>query len=412
MKKGFLCAAMTLGMLIAGLSLQAQDYQVTANYDDTNAATPSYADQVATDSPAGTPCCGNCGNCDQCCGQSRGMGCGVRGRCNQCFGAGCGQCCGSSVPGLANRFPGLFSHNPPTADPCPKICMYAQSGYDMWRGPSEGSATGNQGGNTGLNVGIPLLAEHGIAGQVGATYGLYNWSGSPTAAGGPPPSTTNQQIQQQLFVTYGFFRRADTCRPIAWGVVQDWMNTNNFGQFGDSFTMSQIRAQIGYNLDDRNEVGLWGTAALMGGGSSINLTSYRPVQQYNLFYHRKFARGGGDCWFYAGIPETWRLSNNTSGVAPFPQGTTGGSLGSVIYGFNTLVPLNDRLAIYGNWAYMAPSGGSSAVTSRDEVWNLQLGLVFYPGNAARSTTVAGRKFMPYMPIANNGTMMTDTNIIR
>jgi hypothetical protein len=37
------------------------------------------------------------------------------------------------------------------------------------------------------------------------------------------------------------------------------------------------------------------------------------------------------------------------------------------------------------------------------------GIQYYPGKGARSSTVAGRSAMPYLPVANNGSFLTNTN---
>ncbi|MBS0209588.1 MAG: hypothetical protein JSS27_11615 [Planctomycetes bacterium] len=421
MKVRLLSAAALLGLMISGGSLKADNLNMTGNYDQSGAVTPT--------SFAGDSGCGGCGDCDACkqgcCDNACGNGCCDKEGCNGgCGNEGCCDtgCCGGS--GLTNllrgRLAGLRSCLPPTSDCCPTVGVYAISGYDSWRGPSQGTFAGNNGGNSGVNMAFPLLRDRGIAFQVGGTFGLYNWNGNAAATGaalgGPVPvGNTNQQMQSQLFLTYGFFRRADTDRRISWGVVQDWMVVNNFGVAGDSFSLSQFRGQVAYAMSDRNEVGLWGSLAVMGGGSTLNGDQYRSVQQINAFYHRKFARGGADGWFYIGLPETYRLAGPSSviGIAGVPTSNFGGgSLGCLTLGTNVIAPINDRVSLYANWAYLAPSSAYSASAAADQIWNLQFGFMFYPGNAARSSTVAGRKFMPYMPVANNGTFMVDTNNVR
>jgi hypothetical protein len=74
--------------------------------------------------------------------------------------------------------------------------------------------------------------------------------------------------------------------------------------------------------------------------------------------------------------------------------------------------------MYADGMYMKPSAhaGSSigpngtAFASAQEFWNVSFGVVFYPDHAARSSTVAGRKWMPYLPVANNSSFMIDTNV--
>jgi hypothetical protein len=293
--------------------------------------------------------------------------------------------------------------------------LYYLSGYDTFNGRLTNIYPSNTGGSGGLNVAAPVgqfLGDRGIGFQAGGTYGLYNWSGN---AGSP-----TQQVGQQYFFTYGFFRRADACRPISWGIVQDWMLANNISGIltntpgavrGDQFTIAQFRGQIAYAFSDKNEVGLLGQLHSMSATSSITSATYQSINQVSAFYHRKFNRGGADGWFSIGMTENTRLSPATPTTIGANTWTYGGSLGAVVLGTNWLVPLNDRLSIYANWNYLFPSQSTNSPQGQtDTISNLQFGIAYYPGRAARSSTVAGRKFMPYMPVATNGTFMTDTNL--
>ncbi len=93
-------------------------------------------------------------------------------------------------------------------------------------------------------------------------------------------------------------------------------------------------------------------------------------------------------------------------------------MGTFILGTNWLVPISDRLSMYANGMYMKPSAhagvqttaGGAAYASAQDFWNVAFGFVFYPDHAARSSTVAGRKWMPYLPVANNSSFMIDTNV--
>ena len=275
---------------------------------------------------------------------------------------------------------------------------------DTWRGPADGSFQSNFGSVTGLNAGAPLpfLDRLGIGGQLGASYGVFDWAGRESNG-----AERQNQPQQQIFVTTGIFRRAKDCQLFNWGIGFDWMFNRNFGVLAQSPTMGQWRAMVGVNLNTWNELGVWGTVSqiedskLFDGSAALRLPTgtvinYRPRSQANLFWHHKYAFGG-DTWLWVGATERPRLGAR-------------GTQTPIIIGGSMNVPLNYSLAIYGSFTYVTSSFASAnAVGSENDITNIQLGLAWYPGAKARSRTVAGRCWAPYLPMANNGNFFVDTN---
>jgi hypothetical protein len=369
---------------------RAQNVELTGDYDQAQpAVSQSMAGEYAAEAPAG----------------EYAAGVPVEGGpCPVCNGAGCAACDSR----LFNR---------PCPDPCPRVGWFGFAGADSWRGVSDGTHQNNNGFSTGLNGGVPLpwLGTYGIGGQLGASYGGYDLNGQSVPAPG------SSQVQQQIFITTGLFRRPDAQIPFGFGFVHDWMLNDMFGTFANSPTISQWRMQVGYAFNALNEIGVWGAVrdrgaskTLPGGGGILALPastqSYQAINQVNLFWHHKWQRFGGDSWMYVGVPDQTRLNQTGS---PFPAGS-GGSLGEFILGGNWLVPISDCVSMYANTVYMKPSAhpgiqANGAIASAQEFWNFSVGLAFYPQRAARSTTVAGRTWMPYMPLANNGSFFVDTN---
>src|SRR5581483_4987509 len=103
---------------------------------------------------------------------------------------------------------------PPVADPCPRLAGYFLSDWDSWRGITSGTYPGSNGFTNGLNFAapMPLLGDYGIGYQLGASYGVYNFSGRSS------PGSQLNEATQQMFVTTGFFRRADADHRLSWGV--------------------------------------------------------------------------------------------------------------------------------------------------------------------------------------------------
>ena len=210
-----------------GVARADDDIRLVSNYDNAEAqAAPSsiaagYAADMTTSEAEPAPACGGCGTCEQCTS------------CNECGG------------GLRGRFGRLFqrSCDLPVLMPCPSpIGGYVSSGVDSFRGITNGSYPGNNGVVTGFNLGGQLIEDYGIGWQAGMSYGVYNFSGRVS------PGSQLNEVTQQTFLTLGLFRRADAEHRFSWGVVHDWMISDNFGVFGNSPTLAQFRGQAAWAL--------------------------------------------------------------------------------------------------------------------------------------------------------------------
>lgn len=303
--------------------------------------------------------------------------------------------------GMSEAAPGDFSRNgrlsdlAPDCDPCPDYGGYLFVGYDSWRGVSDGS-WGNNGIHTGANVGMKLGSFSdwtGIGFQIGGSVGVYNWNGTDYKMFHPNAGTT------QGFLTYGFFRKARDDSRWSASIVQDWMFNSNFSVFGQDPTLMQFRGQLGYAVTSADEFGVWG--AWRGWGDTKNVphfgpVTWRPIDQASLYWHHKWGIGEPDTWLWVGIPERDRLAGN-------------GSLGDYYVGVLANAPLNDVVSLYAQVTYMHPSSSPGGGGATEDQWNFFIGLALYPGRNARSRTVAGRCWMPQMPVANNGTFLVDAS---
>jgi hypothetical protein len=290
---------------------------------------------------------------------------------------------------------------------------YGFAGLDTFRNIASGSYPGNNGAVAGFNIGRPLgfLGRYGIGVQAGSSYGAYNWYGRTS-----PGAGLNEPTQQWFFTT-GLFRRATAEVPISFGAVWDLMVTDNYGAFGNSVTLSQVRTQIAYAFNPWNELGFWAAfhdpSETKPMGALGTPADYRAINQFNFFWHHKFGQNGADGQFSVGVPEGSRLANPGNSVG-FPIGGSGGSLGTMILGTNWTLPVTDWMGLYANGVFMNPSSHpgvapSGAIAAVQETWAVSFGLTFYPGHTARSATVVGRQWMPYMPVASNSTFFVDTN---
>ncbi|MEX2286748.1 MAG: DUF6666 family protein [Planctomycetaceae bacterium] len=274
--------------------------------------------------------------------------------------------------------------------------------YDAFRGISDGT-WGNNGIRTGLNYGTALGAisdATGIGFQAGASVGVYNWSGTDYRP------TDQNRAQTQGFITYGFFHRAHDDSKWSAALVQDWMLNDNFGIYAQDPTLSQFRAQLGYATGEWDELGVWGTWRILDDTrlvgplpwdpTPVGPVLWRPYGHLSFFWHHKWEPNGADSWIWVGLPE---------------QGRAGGSgtLGDYLVGASANVPLCDWLMLCTLLTYMHPSAGPGPAGSVEDHWNFTLGLSVYPRGDARSPTLAGRRWMPLLPVANNGYFLVDTD---
>ncbi|HEY1600118.1 MAG TPA: DUF6666 family protein [Pirellulales bacterium] len=284
---------------------------------------------------------------------------------------------------------------PAGCDDCPNHVLMAFVSYDSFKGISDGGWQ-NNGIVTGFNFGTRLgeLSElTGIGFQIGASVGVFNWSGTDYRL------DDQNLAQTQGFFTFGLFRRAtDTSRWTA-AIVSDTMYNNNYGIFAQNPMLMQMRGQLGYCISPWNEIGIWGTWRSFGQTllvPTVGPTTWQAVQQLNVYLHHKWQAGGPDTWFWIGRPEQSRLTRD-------------GSLGDYLAGASATAPLNDRVSLFALATYMHPSAAPGALGSIEDAWNFTIGLAFFPKPNARSSTVAGRCWMPLMPVANNGYFLVDTN---
>jgi hypothetical protein len=268
--------------------------------------------------------------------------------------------------------------------------MYYFAAADAWKGMVDDDISNNFGLRAGVNLGAPLpyLECHGIGGQIGLSGAMYDFHGR-SAVGG---AVENSSIERQLFLTTGVFQRADLCgdcpQPISWGLVFDYMVSDNIGEESDEIHLGQWRGQIGYALDGTNEVGLMASLGDDDDEMESAGVEVHPINQVSVFYHHKWCNLA-DTRTYVGLAE---------------------DPGEFVLGGNGEVPLSSCLSLFGGAHYILPSTGGGAGGSEfaEDTWSVSVGLTYYPGGNAQSNTVAGRKWMPLLPVADNGSFALET----
>lgn len=106
--------------------------------------------------------------------------------------------------------------------------------YDYFRGLPDGSWRGNSGAFLAANVATPLYRC--VDGQVGGSYGLYNWDGHENVV-----FKNAKSVGQQAFVTAGVSSSFGNC--FTGGLVYDRLFTRHYGVYDLSPSIDQLRFQ-------------------------------------------------------------------------------------------------------------------------------------------------------------------------
>jgi hypothetical protein len=267
--------------------------------------------------------------------------------------------------------------------------------YDGFRGVPDYSWE-NNGIRVGFNAATrlgPISDLTGIGLQAGSSIGVYDWAGTDYRL------QNQNQAETQGFFTYGLYRKPDEISRVTGAVVQDISTNANFGVYAQSPVLSQLRAQLGYATSASNEFGVWGTAHVFASTRDIpgiGAATWQSINQVSGYWHHKWSAGGPDTWLSVGLPAYDRLVG-------------GGSVGDYLVTASANCPLNDAVSIYSSVTYMHQSAAPGPAGADDEAWNFTVGLMIYPMRNARTSTVAGQRWMPLLPVADNGSFLVDTN---
>lgn len=223
-----------------------------------------------------------------------------------------------------------------------------------------------------------------IRGQVGATYGGYDFSGRGSG-------NEAQSIEEQIYVTAGVSKRSNVAQGdrVSWGIVYDAFFTDNWGADSLELNVGQARGLVGFALNDCNEIGVWGTLSgerdpqTITGRGNVTL---RAMDQANAFWRHNY-QYGASTMLYGGL-----IANNAD-------------VGDWVVGLTGRAPLSDYISLYGNFNYVVPNVGAGVLGDQLDQWNVSFGLAFNFGGKAYSRNVSGPQGLPLMPVANNGSFL-------
>ncbi len=251
-------------------------------------------------------------------------------------------------------------------------------GLDGSKQPQDFGINAHFGGRIHANWGIPLVRDLGIGLQLGAGY---NFSDNAVQVVERVLGPTNRQ---QYFQTVGLFQSTEFVR---WGVAYDFLNQSYY----DQFNLGQWRGKLEVILTEKDDVGVW--VAFEGqddqgffGGTEVTL---RPISQGNIFWTHIWEHQARTT-IWAGMSEGHSQANAALGDLPRTHDC-------FVFGSELHIPLNDRVALYGQANFIRPADTGTV--------DATLGLVYYPGTSAYRARQ--QRFAPLFAVGNNPTFAQD-----
>jgi hypothetical protein len=252
-------------------------------------------------------------------------------------------------------------------------------GLNGSKGPEDLGINANFGFRVAANWGYPVWEDHGLGVQLGTSL---NYSRTAVRV---LRAIDNTHDRYENFSTGGVFQRTDF--GLNWGLVYDFVDERYY----DHLNLGQWRGQVGYDITDDDEAGVWGAWREHGDATVVGDAAFslRPILQGNLFWRHTWAHDIMTRGWVGVAEEHGRFLYVAPGESPVHH--------PFVFGADVFVPLSDYLSLYGEANFITPND-SGTVTAF-------FGLAFYPGGGAR--TAAHSRFAPYLPLANNPSFAID-----
>lgn len=281
--------------------------------------------------------------------------------CNDC------EACGGGCGGGCGRLP----HWEPCS-PCGNwwwardLTVFV--GAQNFESPVDLGVNSNFGFTEGLNWGVPIFPGIGINGQFGVAVTQNDFNDNPLS----------DSTRTQTFLTTGLFHRPPCREGLQYGLVFDWVRD----EYYEAFNVGQLRGELSWLCDCRNEIGFHFAVGVkddsVPSGTQDSVFEFSPIDQYTLFYRRRFCSGGeGRVW---------------GGAA---TGVSGG-----LFGVDFHLPIAKAWSVETGFNYLFAGNDHSVSFSRD-TWNIGLNLVWSIGCDARGCSPS----RPLFNVADNGSFM-------
>jgi hypothetical protein len=262
---------------------------------------------------------------------------------------------------------------------CENLTLFGT--WEGFKGPVDlGDRNGNFGIRLGLNWGYPLWDECHLGIQVGTAMTVADFRGT---------QFTGNDERVQSFTTVGLFQRNDC--GVNWGFGYDFLADDYY----DDMNLQQWRAQVGYEVNCSDEVGIWFAVGTRGDSGVVLSPDPLGGPPIAGIEHRDGMTQGSLFWRHV-----WSNDASTRAWVGLAE-----EHGEWVVGGDTVVPLCSGLALVGEVNYIIPSASEFPAGAAEEIWSLSLGIAIYPGQGGKNA--AHSAYAPLLPVANNGTFAVD-----
>ncbi|MEZ5944510.1 MAG: DUF6666 family protein [Planctomycetaceae bacterium] len=251
-------------------------------------------------------------------------------------------------------------------------------GLEGSKQPQDVGINANFGGRAAFNLAMPVWDDAGLGVQLGtALVGTDNAVQVLEAIDG-----TGSRFQS--FTTLGVFQQS----PAGWEWALAWDFL--YESYYDDFALNQLRGRVGLDVSQRDQIGVWGTWSpdetnANVGGVPVRLS---PINQVNMFWKHDW-QTGVETEGWIGVAE-----GHGKVVHVFP-GDSG--LGAVpMFGAALQIPLNQRLAIYGQGNFILPSDSGTV--------DAYLGIVYHFDDAR---VTRRKQYSPPLDVAGSTSFSVD-----
>ena len=274
-------------------------------------------------------------------------------------------------------------------------------GAHGFKGPLNGALDGSFGFQEGFNLGAAVpWCTLGIGWQIGLQGVHSNYPGQGIASGND---------RDQLFFTWGFFRRVDY--GLQGGFVVDHLNDNyivdlNLRQWrGEVSWVTQCHGEFGvlFNLSDNAEAENFNFAI---GGTTYNANITAEGTDLAAFFYRKHFGCCGESWgrIFVGATEDRGSLSSLLALNGTPQTINGvNTQASFVLGTEMHVNLSNCWSLETGFTWLT-GGTDDRRGAFEDSWNVGFNLVWYP-NGQTCGSHRGY-YRPLFNVADNGSFLT------
>lgn len=271
---------------------------------------------------------------------------------------GCGSCCGV--------FGGILQNT------------QLEAGAVSMRSPMDFDDSGNTGADFAINFASAQPIFCGLNVQAGAR-GVFTDYNGVEANGFKTDDSRNQ-----LFWTAGmFFRSPYGAGGWSGGVVYDSLTENYYREY----ELSQVRAELSYDFSGFCDIGFRGAFALdedwcdfLKLDDDLSVEGKVTGTSYYTMFLRKRGMEGGEFTVFGGATE-------------WSEG---------LIGATAEAPLSDSFVLRGATTYVFPTERGLHDKTKEESWNISVGIAWYLGGNARNGGCSQR---PLFDVADNGSFL-------